>query len=700
MSQSRQSNNYSPARDQNTGSHRILSLNNLVERGIISPLVYATTLSALRLSGENDERVGLALALAQMALKLGHLGLRLSAIAEDFSPEVLKELKERELAELDDDQLTIKLNQLEEESELIEDWSGLPPLDEWLICLKNSPAVWCTTSPRTASPFVLDDTILFTLKAWRGEVRVAHALARMTRVDVGLIPQPKQLWTRLFANDEESWFDGGAKWDRSKLALYLALRSSVMVIHGGPGTGKTTLTQRILATLIEQYSTTDQEVRIAITAPTGKAAQRLTESIQARASFFHLPDPIQQQLGRLQGMTLHSLLGIAPGKKPEYHTGHPLPFDVIVVDECSMVDLWLLQSLLDAIKLDPQRQHVQRLLLIGDPQQLPSVSAGSPFTELCGQRGKQISRSQLKDIQLFLRGKYREYDLPPQSSDPEEHDVELSHQLQLDIIDLSSEKEMSFIDRVSALNQVRRVSSESGVHAAATAIQKVEKLGVEAVTDCFKDPKYTDTAWLPAPPFPTALFEEVVRHAQRTISLVKINPQEALQHLKGLCLLSPHYAGSLGVNELNEAVEVALRNKRLGGWGRGYVGRPILITQNHPPTGLVNGDIGIIGEEHQVFFEGRERPVKLELLPPHRTVFAMSIHKSQGSEFKKVVMCIPPNRSPIMTRELIYTGLTRAKEYAVVVGNLSILGESILAQVERGGQLSVRLERLLSKGGL
>jgi len=105
----------------------------------------------------------------------------------------------------------------------------------------------------------------------------------------------------------------------------------------------------------------------------------------------------------------------------------------------------------------------------------------------------------------------------------------------------------------------------------------------------------------------------------------------------------------------------------------------------------VNGDIGVVGEGHWVHFEGRERPVKLSLLPPHRTVFAMSIHKSQGSEFKRVIMCIPPERSPIMTRELIYTGLTRAKQSVVIAGSGVSLEGSVLAQVERGGQLARRL---------
>ena len=669
-----------------TGTQTVLSLAGLAERGVISSLTYATTLSTLRLSGETDERVGIALALAQTALRLGHLGLRLNAVAEDFSPEVLRELKERELAELDDDQLSIQHNQLDHETSVEEDWSGLPNLDEWLICLQQSLAVWWSSTPREARPFVLDGEILFTLKAWRGEARVAHMINYLNEVDVGLVPKPDLLWNRLFAEGDEGWFDGGVVWDRAKLALYAAIRSAIMVIHGGPGTGKTTLTQRILAALIEQYGEEDAPLRIAITAPTGKAAQRLTESIQSRAPFFHLPNDIQEHLSTLQGLTLHSLLGIAPGRRPEHHRGNPLPYDVIVVDECSMVDLWLLQHLLEAISTAVNQKHRCRLLLIGDPQQLPSVSAGAPFTELCGVRGQQVSEETLSELTEFIGLESMSIEQVSSSLNllrPQQHHSDFFDR---------------FIDRVIALNQVRRVSEDSGVHAAATAIQQVDKLGVEAVIECFKNVRYVDTEYFDAPPLPTALFEEVVKHAQRTISLVKIRPEEALKHLKSLCLLSPHYSGVLGVNELNEAVETELRQLRVGGWGRGYAGRPILITQNHPPTGLVNGDVGVIGLDHWVYFEGREQPVKLDQLPPHRTVFAMSIHKSQGSEFKKVVMCIPPKRSPIMTRELIYTGLTRAKEHAVIVGNLDVLATSILAQVERGGQLSTRMIRHSSAG--
>ena len=682
-----------------------ITLEGLAEIGVVTPLALAATQSVSRLSGERDERVLIALGLAQSALDLGHLGLRLEHIARDFSPEILREFRERRRSEEREDELVL----IQEEHVKVEralDWSDLPSAEELMILLRQSPAVWSTNQARRQRPFVLDGGVLFTLKAWRGEARVARALRRLLETDVGVIPKPDLLWSRLFAEDDQGWFDGPPRWDRARAALYTALRNSFTIIHGGPGTGKTTLTQRILAALIEQYGDADRPLSIAVTAPTGKAAQRLTESIRARASFFKLPEETQAQLETLQGVTLHSLLGVAPGRRPTHHAFNPLPYDIIVVDECSMVDLWLLQSLVEALGEDREGASRRRLLLIGDPHQLPSVSAGAPLTELCGARGAQVSPHFVSEATSFLRRQFGALSATS-SRDALSQEITNTAPIKETIQDLeatlvgdldesadplmTSRGGARLIDCVVALNQVRRVSADSGIHAVATAIQQAHDRGAQAVIERLRDPRYEDVELCEAPPLPRALIDEIFSHARRVVSLARHEPPLALQHLKKLCLLSPHYGGPLGVNELNEMVEEQLRAQRLGGWGRGYTGRPILVTQNHPPTGLVNGDIGVVGEGHWVHFEGRERPVKLSLLPPHRTVFAMSIHKSQGSEFKRVIMCIPPERSPIMTRELIYTGLTRAKQSVVIAGSGVSLEGSVLAQVERGGQLARRL---------
>lgn len=663
------------------------SLRDYYSAGVINALEMSAAERIGALYQEGDEQVLTALALAQAATRVGHLALRLERVREDLSPEVLTALADRARGP-DDPPLSAAqwYSSAERPSPTLEtlDWGALPNAEAWRARLAKSPAVWCADGGGTPSrPFVLDGAHLFTLKSWRGEAQVAHALSSLTRLNVGAVPNPARLWSRLFGEvgtretPGEGWFEPheGEAWDRARLALYTALRGALTILHGGPGTGKTTLTQRILAALFDQYDSPNSErpLRVALAAPTGKAAQRLTESLHSVAPFFHLPEWIQARLQTLQGETLHSLLGIAPGRaKPQYHAHSPLPYDVVVVDEASMVDTWLMRALTQALSLEGEDEHTQarrRLLIIGDPHQLPSVSAGAPFTELCGDRGGRSSEGWRAELAHFEQSKGAQ--IPAQSSAE------------------------GFVDRVVALNQVKRVDEQSGVHRAASLMQKIDELGeraLEQVIESLRDPRYRDTALYSAPPFPPHLFEEVCEHYAEAVSLAQVNPLLALQQLKKLCLLSPHYGGPLGVNQLNELVEEHLRERRLGGWGRAYVGRPVLITQNHPTTQLVNGDIGVVGKGKQVHFEGKERPVPFELLPPHRTVYAMSVHKSQGSEFNKVIMCLPPERSPILTRELVYTGLTRAKKMAVVLGSPEVLKASLLAKVERGGQLSKRME--------
>ncbi|MBM4291421.1 MAG: exodeoxyribonuclease V subunit alpha [Deltaproteobacteria bacterium] len=652
------------------------SLRACYEAGVVNALEMSAAESAGRLYGERREWALVAMALAQAATRVGHLALRLDRVAADFSPEVLRALLDASEGAaggwLGGQEGRARADGL--------DWSRLPTGAEWRALLAASPAVWRAGAPPQRRPFVLDEGMLFTLRSWRGEADVADSLGALARAPVGALPSPERLFGRLFgplgtaAAPGEGWFEplaaGAEPWDRARLALYTALRGGVTVLHGGPGTGKTTLTQRVLAALYDQYDAPDgaRPLRVALAAPTGKAAQRLTESIRARSPFFHLPEWIQGRLEGLQAHTLHALLGVAPGRAtPQHHAGNPLPYDVVVVDESSMIDTWLMRSLVLALGAGEEAGvgGAPRLLLIGDPHQLPSVSAGAPFTELCGDRGGRSSGPWREELASFFESQGRACPEAPRGE--------------------------GFVDRVVALNQVRRVSAESGVHAAAQLMQRVEEVGVEAVVACLTDDRYPDTALYAAPPFPAGLFEEVVAHYEAVVRAARVDPRLALGALKGLCVLCPHYGGPLGVHELNEAVEGRLRERRLGGWGRVYVGRPVLVTENHPGTGLVNGDVGVVGPRREVFFEGRERPVPYELLPPHRTVFAMSVHKSQGSEFQVVVLCLPPERSPILTRELIYTGLTRAKSRAVVVGSVETLRAGVAARVERGGRLGGRV---------
>ena len=704
------------------------SLEELNQVGIITALEYSVAQSMHRRDPTAKSEALLAFALAQAALRFGHLALRLESVLDDFSPEIIKAYIERRLIELPESE--------HEAIPPILESSDLPSLNEWIEAISQSTVVWQVGTPHRQTPFILDGSQLFVYKSWVGEGEVASYL-RVLNQRIHPVPFPSLLWSRLFEatgtkeSPKSGWFEGQVCWDRSTLALYTGLTRGVLILQGGPGTGKTTLTQRVLASLIEQYETPEEPLRIALTAPTGKAAQRMTESLHTQASFFHLPDILQQRLCELKGQTLHALLGVAPGReRPEYHEENPLPYDVIVVDEASMVDLWLMRSLVRALDSSPQRAHRQRLLLIGDPCQLPSVSAGAPFSELCNHRGKQLSAFMVESLASFLTKsdlpqpilplnsmpldmtksieESTIYDpniqrstslLPPYLTAKERTDLHPSlsaeastivDQLELQI---RVTQHADFADSVVALTEVKRVSSDSGIHRAASLMQSTALNASTLVIESLNDPLFKDTALFESETFPQALFHRVHTHYRTVVQLAYSDPLRALDEMKALCLLSPHYGGPLGVHYLNDLIEAELRRTRTGGWGRRYVGRPVLITQNHPTSGLVNGDIGIIGQNELVYFESLPQPIEFQYLPPHRTVFAMSVHKSQGSEFKLVIFCLPPERSPILTRELIYTGLTRAKQEAIIVGSSKVLKESIDRYIERGGQLSNRLDR-------
>jgi exodeoxyribonuclease V alpha subunit len=697
-----------------TAPHMIV-LKRFHQAAVINALELSIAESLCRLYQDTHPYVALGIALAQASLRLGHLAFRVLHVDSDFSADVVKAQYERQNLQLPN---FVPIEPHE-----------FPPVNDWLKALRKSPILWNTQDTFAKKPMILADHHLFTYKAWKGEAQVAHQLLLLHHLSKHIrLPQPQKLFQRLFAeigtaeNPGEAWFEGGKQWTRPRLALHTALHEIVTIIHGGPGTGKTTLTQRVLAALIEQYHQEYQPLRIALAAPTGKAAQRLTESIRSRAPFFHLPEEIQAVLATLQGETIHSLLKINPNRElPEYHAQNPLPYDVIVVDEASMIDTWLMHALLNAIDLqDTQDQSIQRkrLLLIGDPHQLPSVSAGAPFTEICAQRGQAITPNRLMELKEFLRDHSQvtlDESLAPSSTNHfmkdfisnqtsthtdngEKIDQELLQHAQALQLKLAPSDASPLLDHVIALNQVKRVSAQSGIHQVATLIQKVDLFGTQKVLNSLKNPMYRDTSFHPAPPFPFPLFNRIMEHYLNLVRTAYKDPRKSLDLFKELCLLSPHYGGVMGVHALNHSIEEALREEKVGGWGKSYVGRPILITQNHSPTALVNGDIGIMGSNAQVYFEQHEQSIAYDLLPAHRTVYAMSVHKSQGSEFQTVIFCLPPKISPIVTRELVYTGITRAKKEVMIVGPAEVLAQAITAKVERGGYLSKHLQNQNEQG--
>ncbi len=401
-------------------------------------------------------------------------------------------------------------------------------------------------------------------------------------------------------------------------AAKLALRNKLAVITGGPGTGKTYLLVAILAALLKQ----DPNISIALAAPTGKAAQRMTESIQANLGHFGLSEEEKKNFPQLAS-TIHRLLRPLP---PSIHfrrnASSPLNADFVIIDEASMVDLPLMSKLLEAIKPS------SRLLLIGDVDQLAPVEAGAPLASIV-----------------------RHFDKPDQPG------------------------------VVAKLSTNRRFGSDSAIHSLCKAIAKgdeeraKELIGQEPKDDFEHSEKgLSEDA------------DEIIRRGYAPLAEAK-TPEEAHKAFLGFQILCPTHEGDTGVNPTNERVQkiLGIKKREKDQSGR-YAGMPIIIEKNDYGVELYNGDIGIFLPEQEnpeqltAWFmksNGTFRSVSPARLPPHSAAYAMTVHRSQGSEYEEVMIILPSKHSEILTRHLLYVSCSRAKKKVRLFGPAEIIEETI-----------------------
>jgi exodeoxyribonuclease V alpha subunit len=476
-----------------------------------------------------------------------------------------------------------------------------------MTALRQSPVVG---EPGQFRPLILDRKGRLYLQRFHAfETAVARAITERAgqlaeAVDGSLLRRGLK---KFFPKHSDQSPDGQA------LATEIAVRRKLAIVTGGPGTGKTRTVAVMLALLLEQPG----RCRIALAAPTGKAAARLQESIQRLQPQLGCAEELKARLPK-EAFTLHRLLAFTQETgRTRYHSANTLPFEVIVVDEASMVDLVLMSKLLDALPAQA------RLILLGDKDQLASVDAGAVLGDLC-QEGPDDRP--LTDCLARLDRNYR---FGPQE----------------DFLIFS--KAVNAGDADAALK----------VFAAAAGPKPAggSPSGLRAVA-------------LPASArLPEALKNWVIDSFRPAVSTT--DPRTALQALNQVRLLAAIRHGPFGTQGLNQTVETILGEAGLiqpeGLW---YAGRPILITRNDYQLGLFNGDIGIIlpeaGQPRAWFMsgEGELRCFPPARLPAHETVFAMTVHKSQGSEFESVLFVLPDRPVPVLTRELIYTGATRARK--------------------------------------
>lgn len=580
------------------------------------------------------------------------------------------------------------------------------------------------------APLVLNGTRLYLRRFWRYEQRIADGILQRLALPTPLA-DPASAPARTLSEALGQLFRSPEPVNYQKLACALAARNRFAVITGGPGTGKTTTVVNLLAALQsvagQSPERSGRKFRIRLAAPTGKAAARLNESIGgavSRLPLSGLPGNVVPADIPTRVTTLHRLLGSRPDTRKFRHNRYnPLLVDILVIDEASMVDVDLMASVFDALPASAQ------LILLGDKDQLASVDAGAVLGELCQ---RAVIAHYTPDTARWLAAITAE-PVPDTLIDPNGRAMDQA---------------------VAMLRKSYRFEEGSGIRKLAEAVN-TSALD-SAVLRQIREAEFEDVVWLnghqPKPDLEATL-EQICRHAitgspeafrnagqARVVNgkelpppvgyrhylermqdqdLTETSPREewdalALQVLEAfndfqiLCALRK---GPWGVEGLNDRVARHLLAEKLipraEGW---YAGRPVLVTGNDYNLGLMNGDIGITfrvpwdktanGEARdtlRVAFPSGDSTGGIRWISPSRlqqleTVYAMTVHKSQGSEFNHTCLVLPDRLSPVLTRELIYTGITRARNwFSLITGNQDVLRDAVGQQVVRASGLALRL---------
>jgi len=538
-----------------------------------------------------------------------------------------------------------------------------PPLESWLAALRESPAVG---TPEEYRPLILDGSRLYLYRYWDYENRVAARLREDAAwIDPALNESVlKAGLARLFPAADLH------KPDRQKVAAALSVMKRFSVISGGPGTGKTTTVAKILALCLEQVHETGTPLRIALCAPTGKAASRLNEAIKHEKDRLDCLGNIRDAIPS-QASTIHRLLqtmsGDRSGFRPfdSFSSGF-LPIDLLVIDEASMVDLSLLARLLNALRPGT------RLILLGDRDQLASVEAGSVLADICGSADCGYSRWLCERLQS-LTGESLQADSSPYRP----------------VQDCTTQLLASYrFGKNSGLGTVSRLINEGD---ATGALNFMQGRGFHDV-GCLDLPALDE--------LPAALREKVVQGFSPYLK--SSDPAEVLETLNRFRILCALREGPYGIRVVNAIAERLLAEAGLiradGVW---YRGRPILISRNDYNLRLFNGDVGIVladpeSGELRVFFkdpDGSIRKFPPLRLPEHETVYAMTVHKSQGSEFDEILFILPDRPSPLLTRELFYTAMTRARKHAEIWTRREIFEIGVNSRIQRLSGLHDALHR-------
>ena len=550
--------------------------------------------------------------------------------------------------------------------QLAEGWpDDEPPLRRELLA---SGVVGTPADPGARPLIVDDDGRVYLHRHFDLERRLARRLVHAAQPQPGTLGgAARERLATLFQGNHRPGDDAV---DGQQVAAALALRQRFTVISGGPGTGKTTTVVNLLACLLAD----NPAARIALAAPTGKAAARLAEAIRERAA--HLPADLRERLPQAAS-TVHRLLGVTPTGFV-HHAGRPLAIDALIVDEASMLDLALATQLLEAVPA-----HA-RIVLLGDQHQLAAVESGAVFAELSADPTlSDACRADLATACGLAPGRLQ----PPAPLQPS-----VLH------------------DSVVWFDRNFRFAADSAIGRLAMQVKtgrSAEALATLRAAAGAELQWWDDGGARPG----AAVRDQLVRGHGAYLDAVRRDPHDAVALAQGFAsfrVLCARREGPRGMVAVNEALDAHARQALAPLLERhppppgsaAYPGRPVMVLRNQPLLQLFNGDIGITlppqpGETGLTIAfalaDGGVRRVPALRLPEHQSAWAMTVHKSQGSEFDAVLVLLPEARSPVLTRELLYTAVTRARRRVAIAGSAAVVAAAIDAPTRRHSGLLARL---------
>jgi len=610
--------------------------------GVLVPADVHVARRLARLAGDDDEQVALAVALAVRGPRFGHVYADLATVRDT-------------VADVDDE---VDLDAL-----------AWPDPAEWVERLAGSPLVAVGEDGSPGRPVRLVGTALYLDRYWRDERTVAADLvaragAHLPGVDEGVLASGLE---RLFSDDTS----GEQRW-----AAGAAVLRNLSVVAGGPGTGKTTTVARVIALLEEQaLAAGGSAPLVGLAAPTGKAAARMEEAVRAEAQRLDVDEAVRARLLSVTASTLHRLLGSGPDSTSRFrhNRNNHLPHDVLIVDETSMVSLSLMARLTEAVRPDA------RLILLGDPEQLSSVEAGAVLGDIAGpaldgMRMSAAARTQLERVS----GVTLPSAAPPAAVRIGDGIVVLraNYRFRGPLAELA--------------DAIRAGNADDAVAVLSSDDPAVRWLATDVGGDGSAHPE----------PALEPVREAVVAAGAALLEAATAGDgAAALDALSRFRVLCAHRRGPAGVSLWTQRIEDWLAAS-VDGFTPGrtwYLGRPVIVTANDYSLRLFNGDTGAVvarrdGGLGVVFRRGGSlvsiSPSRLSALD---TVFAMTVHKAQGSEFRQIAILLPPPASAVLTRELLYTAVTRAQDGVMVVGSNESIRAAIARPIARASGLTGRL---------